>query len=152
MRSQVVGNVNVERVNLVDAEGNSELVEGRDDTAQQIPAPRQHTNNGTRQRNIHTDGGFQAGQNDLSARFGAVQGAYESMNRLTDAIAQAFAAPQHENRRGIREIMSDFTEVSQNRESARADQQEIYNQAFAALTMELHQFTGSGVEESEGAT
>ena len=39
MRSQVVGNVNVERVNLVDAEGNSELVEGRDDTAQQIPAP-----------------------------------------------------------------------------------------------------------------
>ena len=128
------------------------MVEGRDDTVQQITAPRQHTNNETRRRNIHTGGGFQAGQNDPNARFGAAQGAYESMNRLTDTIAQAFAAPQHENRRGIREIMSDFTEVSQNRESAIADQQEIYNQALAALTMELHQFTESAVEESEGAT
>lgn len=129
MRRQVVGRVTVERVNLQ---------EGRDDSATRIPAPRNHTSNGTRRRNVHI-AGFSPERNDPSARFNNIIGGYESMNRLTDAIAQSFVAPQQSEirMRGIIDIVREFTEVANLLQNAPPEQHDFYRRAMSVLHNEM---------------
>ena len=134
MRRQVIGDVNTERVNVMGADSNALLVEGRDDTARRSPAPQRNTNNGVRRRNVHVGGGFGAGQNDPGARFEHIVGGYESLNRLTDAISHSFV---QQDQRQIIDIVREFVEVSRNLADGQADQQDFYRQAQAALRAEL---------------
>ncbi len=86
LRRQVIGDVNMERVNLQ---------EGIDDNYVRSPAPRFRVNNGIRRRNVHISG-FAPDHNDPSARFNNIIAGYQSMDRLTDAIANSFL-PQRPN-------------------------------------------------------
>ena len=114
MRQQVVGNVNMERLNASD--NNEEevfgdkLVEGRDDDARRRSAPCRRNINGVHRRNVHL--AFGAGNNDPSTRFSNISRGYESLDNLTHAIAESFAAPERRPHRDLIEVVRDYSETS----------------------------------------
>lgn len=124
MRMQVVGQVDAERVDADEAD--DALAEGIDDDGQRNPAPRQRISNGTRRRNVHIGG-------DLSSRYKGIRGSYESLNRLTDAIAQSFVVPQQE--RALMCIVHEYAEVSQLMTRADSDAQRAF---YAGVLADLN--------------
>ena len=145
MRARTIGGVNSERVNVG-------LVEGRDDNARRSPAPRQHTSNGTRRRNVH-QAGFGAGENDPSTRFRHIQDGYASLNRLTDAIAHSFVTPIQETPRlSMLDLVRGYAETSRNlANTSNADEQNFYRAAQRAFHAQLqHQGGTAGGGNAEG--
>ena len=103
LRQQVIGNVSTERVLLQ---------EGRDDASIPSPVQRRHISNGIRQCNVHLTG-FSPDHNDPSARFNNIIAGYESMNRLTNAIATLLTSQQANIPRcNVIEVVCDYNEVS----------------------------------------
>ncbi len=99
----MIGNISTERVNLQ---------EGRDNIYERSPAQRQRQNNGSHRRNIHILG-FPPTNNDPSSRFNNIVAGYESMNRLTDAIANSFLpAQQNSTKCTLIDIVRDYHEIS----------------------------------------
>jgi hypothetical protein len=82
---QIIGNINVEVVGANDAI-DDDLVEGYDNVANERPARHRRTMNGVRQQNVHME-------SDPASRFHQISNAYSSLDALTQAVAQSFAAP-----------------------------------------------------------
>ena len=140
MRRQIIGNVNAERVNAVDSKA-APLVEGRDDEANRRPAPRRRNTNGVRRRNVHL---FGAENNDPSARFGSVVRGFESLDALTQAVSQAFAAPsaapplQQTPPRLLIAVMRDYNEAFQMLQNATDESQRaLISRGLAGFNAEL---------------
>ncbi len=69
------------------------LQEGRDDASIPSPVQTRHRSNGIRQCNVHLTG-FSPDHNNPSVRFNNIIAGYESMNRLTNAIATSLTSQQ----------------------------------------------------------
>jgi len=100
LRQQIIGNVDVEVVGENDAM-DDDLVEGYDDVANERPARRRRTVNGVRRRNMHIE-------SDPASRFHQISNAYSSLDALTQAVAQSFAAPPHPLPRTSIDVLGDF--------------------------------------------
>jgi hypothetical protein len=85
LRQQIIGNVLIEVVGANDAM-DDDFVEGYDDVANERPARCLRTMNGVRRRNVHME-------SYPASRFHQISNAYSSLDALTQAVAQSFAAP-----------------------------------------------------------
>ena len=94
------------------------MVEGDDDIANDRPAQRRRTQNGVHQRNVHIN--FGADTNDPAARFHHVSRAFASLDALTHAVAQSFAAPPQAPPRSLIVIVRDYQHTSEILAGARA--------------------------------
>ncbi len=143
-RRRVIGNISTERVHLQ---------EGQDDIYERIPAQRRRQNNGAHRRNIHISG-FSPTNNDPSSRFNNIVAGYESMNRLTDAIANSFLpAQQNSTPHTLIDIVRDYHEISTLMQNAPPGTESFYTQALTLLDEEMtevsSQRTNTRTDESQ---
>ncbi len=99
MRSQAIGEVNVQHDNIFEI-GNNQLnhsarmEEGTHDNVQRRRAPRQHFVNGLTRQNVHPQNiGLGVDENDPSSRFQRVQQGFEALNGLVTAYMESFTCP-----------------------------------------------------------
>ena len=147
LRRQVVGNVNVERISVGNNGNVDPLVEGRDDTANRRPAPRNR--NGVRRRNVHV--GFSAATNDPSSRFQNIVQGYESLNGLTQAVTSMLYAPPPAPPRRVIDIVKDYGETVQLLEHVTSDaEQAFYRSALSRLELEMQDNGGETADDANG--
>ncbi len=103
--------------------------------------PRQRFHNGAHRRNVHI-AGFSPTDNDPSARFNNIVAGYESLNRLTDAIASSFVPfQQHAVHRTLIDIVRDYHEITRLMQDAPPQREQFYMQALAVLDEEMMQIS-----------
>ena len=91
--------------------------------------------------------GFNAGNNDPSARFDNIRNAYLSLDRLTSAVATSFE-PQQPQRRMI-DVVRDFSETSKlHNESTSEVERTFYQSALTVLTAEMNAFSNQNNNNS----
>jgi hypothetical protein len=114
MRQMQMGDVNVEvlRDDAMNDRLDDQLllVEGVDDSVEELPVRRHRTQNGVRRQNANID--FGAGRNDPAARFQHVTHAFTSLDALTNAVAQSFSAPSVAPPRTLINVTMDFDRAS----------------------------------------
>ena len=141
LEARVIGNVSVEERAVANKEGVN-------DVARRRSAPLRVQNNGPRRRNVHLGGGgFNAGNNDPSARFDNIRNAYSSLDRLTSAVATSFEAQRpifesQQPKRRIFEVVKEFRETLKWRnESDSEEERTFYQSALTVLKAEMNALT-----------
>jgi len=150
MRQRTIGAVSSTRTRVGDDTDEPGNVEGRDDVRQRRQAPRRNRS-GTRRRNVHVNGGsFNPEVNDPEARFGGIAYGYNSLNTLTQGIAQMISGFE---RRAPIEIVNNYAETSQLLAGARNPQDiAFYNRALDFFRYEMSSFHSNGTNETTTET
>ncbi len=114
------------------------MQEGIDDNYVCSPVPQFRVNNGISRINVHISV-ISPDHNDPSARFNNIIAEYQSMGRLTDAIANSFL-PQQPNvsLHSVVQIVQDYDEIVEHKGNAQFDRMEFYQHALTLLNQEMN--------------